>query len=228
MQLKDKIALIQDFDAKQIIEGASHNGTPLLKLVFNVYEEVFAMPCQNCSGKLKGYIKKIQNINLNSEIMSNKEREYRMKSGSVIHRKGTNEYYSDNNITDEIAEKLLKENLNRQALFAKMPKGAIARLEKERKSDDTKAAEEAEKQKQAELEAKKKEEEAAKAAEEAEKQAFETAKEAGDLDAKQLDSLTVAEIKAYADAHKYEYDSRAVKDELTKQVAEKKVVNDKE
>lgn len=142
MDLKDKIELIKGSSSKEILNGGDHNGTPLLKYVFEVHQEVFGSACKSCSELLPGYILKIQNINLNIEIMSAKDRKYRMKSGSVIHQKGTNNYYSDLNLTDDIAEKLLKVNPNRAALFAKMPKGALEKLAKE-KADEEKAAEQA-------------------------------------------------------------------------------------
>ena len=222
MNLQEKIQLIKDADSKAILSGESHNGTPLLKILFDVHQKVFGTTCQNCSGKLPGYIRKVQNINLNnSEIMSKEERKYRMKSGSVIHQKGTSKYYSDMNITDEKAEELLKENLNRSALFAKMPKDALKKLEKERASEEGNEAELA----------KQKAEEEAKAQEEAEKaaqEAFDTAKEAGELTAEQLETINKDEIKAYADTHKYDYDAKANKDALVAQVAEKKVIKDEE
>ncbi|WP_299153053.1 hypothetical protein [uncultured Christiangramia sp.] len=135
--------------------------------------------------------------------MGKQERKYRMKSGSVIRIKGTNDYYSDANLTDEVAEKLLKVNPNRSQLFAKMPKDAMKKL----KVTDPDA------------------EAAAKAKAEAEKaaqEAFDKAKEAGELTYDQLNTLTIDKIKEYADAHKYAYESSAKKDDLVTQVSEKK------
>lgn len=165
MKLEDKIELIQSSSEKEILNGGGHNGTPLLKYVFEIHEEVFGMPCKTCSSLLPRYIAKIQNINLKNEIMSQKERKYRMKSGSVIHVRGTNKYYSDLNITDEVAEKLLKVNPNRSVLFSKIPKGALERLEKEAAKEE-KAAEDAKAKEAADQAAK-----VAKEKEEAEKPA---------------------------------------------------------
>ena len=137
MKLKEKIELIKGSSSKEILNGGGHNGTPLLKYVYEIHQEVFGIPCKSCSELIPKYITKIQNINLNTEIMSSEERKYRMKSGSVIRVNGTNRYYSDMNITDKIAEEVLKVNPNRSVLFAKMPEGAMERLQKE-------AAEEAE------------------------------------------------------------------------------------
>jgi len=250
MNLKDKISLIQEHSSKEILNGANHNGKPLLKYVLEAYEECTGYACLHCSEKLSGYIKKLQSINLNTEgIMSKSEREYRMKSGAVVHVKGTNKYYSDLNITDEIAEEILKQNLNRSALFAKMPKGAIEKLKKE-KAEEEKAAAEAEKQAareeaerkaQAKAEEDAKKEDARKEAEDAkraeeEKAAAEAQKEAelkantesGNLTAEQLEPMTMDEIKDYAKKHNYEFGSRASKEDLVKQVAEKKVITEKE
>lgn len=84
------------------------------------------------------YITKIQNLNLNKEeLMSKSERKYRLNSGSVIRIAGTNTYISDLNLTDEIAEKLLKQNPNRSVLFAKIPDKKAkksAKIEKEKEA----------------------------------------------------------------------------------------------
>ena len=144
MDIKEKIELIKSSSSKEILNGAANNGTPLLKYVFEIHEEVFGIACKTCSSLIPGYIKKIHSINLNSEIMSAKERKYRMKSGSVIHVRGTNKYFSDLNLTDEVAEKLLKVNPNRAALFAKIPDGALERLAKEKAEEEEKAKAEAE------------------------------------------------------------------------------------
>lgn len=146
MNLKEKIELIQSSSSKEILNGGGHNGTPLLRFVFQIHEEVFGMPCKSCADALPGYIKKIQSINLNNSIMGKQERKYRMKSGSVIRVHGTNDYYSDANLTDEIAEKLLKVNPNRAQLFAKIPDGALDRLKKEKAKEDAQAKAEAEKE----------------------------------------------------------------------------------
>lgn len=180
MTLKDKIELIQGSSSKEILNGGDHNGTPLLKYVFEVHEEVFGTACKSCSSLLLGYIQKIQNINLNNEIMSTKERKYRMKSGSVIHVRGTNNYYSDLNITDEIAEKLLKVNPNRSVLFAKMPEKALEKLAKEKAQEEKAAQEEEARAAAEEAERVAREEEARKVAEQeaADKKAAEEAKKA--------------------------------------------------
>ena len=150
MDIKEKIELIQSSSSKEILNGAANNGTPLLKYVFEIHEEVFGIACKTCSSLIPGYIKKIQSINLNSEIMSAKDREYRMKSGSVIHVRGTNKYFSDLNLTDEVAEKLLKVNPNRAVLFAKIPDGALERLAKEKAEEEEQAKAEADIQAEAE------------------------------------------------------------------------------
>lgn len=149
MDLKQKIELIQSSSSKEILNGANHNGTPLLKYVLESFEQYTGYACMHCSSNFPGYIKKIQSINLNTtEIMSKSEREYRMKSGSVIHIKGTNKYYSDLNITDEVAIEILKKNPNRKVLFSKMPKGAaktpseteenaLSKVSSETKKEDT-------------------------------------------------------------------------------------------
>ncbi|WP_300440685.1 hypothetical protein [Christiangramia sp.] len=52
----------------------------------------------------------------------------------------------------------------------------------------------------------------------AEKEAFDKAFEAGELDADQLDEITIKEIKTYADKHNLKYDDQAVKADLIKDV----------
>lgn len=121
MNIQDKIQLLKSHSVKSIIQGASSNGTPLLKYVFEVYENQFGVTCKSCSQYIPNYIRKIQSLT-KEEIMSNSvDRKYRLKAGVTIHQNGTSNYYSDHNITDKIAEKLLKENPNRSVLFSKIP-----------------------------------------------------------------------------------------------------------
>ena len=51
----------------------------------------------------------------------NKTPKYRLKPGALIRVSGTSKAYSEHNITDAIAEKLLKENPNRKVLFISAP-----------------------------------------------------------------------------------------------------------
>ncbi len=187
MTLEQKIELVKGSSLQEILKGGGYNGTPLLRFVFEIHEKVFGVACKSCADLIPKYVQKIQNINLKTTLMST-ERKYRMKSGSVIHVAGTNKYYSDLNITDDVAKKLLKVNPNRSALFAKMPDGALAKLTKEA------AAEEA-------AEAARKEEEANKAAE-AQKQADDEAAKSEEAkateEAKTLEVVADDEPKADA------------------------------
>ena len=51
MELKDKISIIQEYSSKEIINGANHNGKPLLKYVLEAFEEYFGYACKHCSSE---------------------------------------------------------------------------------------------------------------------------------------------------------------------------------
>lgn len=207
MNLKEKIELIKGSSSNEILNGGGHNGTPLLKYIYEIHEEVYGTACKTCTGLLPRYIAKIQNINLNTlEIMSAKDRKYRMTSNSVIHVRGTNKYYSDLNLTDEVAEDLLMKNPNRAVLFSKMPENALEKLAKKKEAQEKKAAAEAEKaakeasaQAKADAEAKAQAEAEQKAQEEADKKAAEEAAKK-EAEAKAAAEKAAEEAKVQAEA----------------------------
>lgn len=115
------IDFLKSAETQVILNGLDSEGTPWLDHVFSIYQNYFGETCTTCPSKIMGYIEKIKH--LKPESMSTEERKYLLKQGAVIRVFGSTAY-SNANLTDEVAEKLLKENPNRSSLFAKMPKDA--------------------------------------------------------------------------------------------------------
>lgn len=63
---------------------------------------------------------------------------FRMKEGAVIVVKGTRESYSNHNLTDAIAVRLLSENINRKDLFVKVPEDLEDLIAEHNAAADTK------------------------------------------------------------------------------------------
>lgn len=117
---KERLVSLKSLSLSEIIKGRDGDSVPYLKHVFDLYAKYFGELCVHCSSKYAHYINRLKSLNPNT--MSEKiKRKFRLKAGKVIHIKGTGEMYSDKNITDEIAAKLLTENPNRKQLFKVIP-----------------------------------------------------------------------------------------------------------
>ncbi|WP_379964016.1 hypothetical protein [Epilithonimonas sp. UC225_85] len=132
-----QIEFFKSADIQTILNGKDETGTFYLNQLFNIYQEFFGETCSTCPSKILGYIQKVKSIKNNT--MSQSERKYLLKEGAVIQVFGSSEAYSNANLTDEKAEKLLKENPNRSALFARIPEefSAEKELSKMNKADLT-------------------------------------------------------------------------------------------
>lgn len=98
-----------------------------LKLVFKLHFEIFGETCQGCPSKIAGYIKKLKNYNPETD-MKKSESVFILKTGKQIVISGQSQAYSNANLTDEIAIAFIKGNINRKALFAKLPENLEAVL----------------------------------------------------------------------------------------------------
>ncbi|GLB53055.1 hypothetical protein NBRC110019_20950 [Neptunitalea chrysea] len=94
-----------------------------LKLVFDTYYQLFGEVCTGCPVKVAGYIRRIKNYT-KEETMTEETHttNFVLKDRSIIVKPGSNEAYSNANLTDEVAIAFLKKNPNRKVLFSKLPK----------------------------------------------------------------------------------------------------------
>ncbi len=111
---------IKKTDVKTLIQGTDENGESFLKHVFKLHIVLFGETCTACANKIAHYINRIKNVNI--EKMNNTKSLFKLKKGVIIPVLGSSEVYSEHNITDPIAKKLLKENPNRISLFQSYPK----------------------------------------------------------------------------------------------------------
>jgi len=89
----------------------------LLKEFYLDYNELFEKPCISCKNKLNLYYKLL----VNYKKMADKTCELR-PGNHYFHSKGM--HYNNHNITDEIANEMIKDNPNRKKIFVKLPSGA--------------------------------------------------------------------------------------------------------
>lgn len=122
LSLNDKEILekIRDATYETLTKGKDENGIPFLKHIFQLHYKIFGETCSNCPGKITGYIQKLKNFNPTKK-METTSKIFQLKEGVIIPVAGTSDAYSNANLTDEIAIKLLAENPNRKALFEKIP-----------------------------------------------------------------------------------------------------------
>lgn len=92
-------------------------------LMLKHYIAYFGNTCTSCPSKYFNYLQKLRamkNKKQNEEAKTSKA-EFRLKKGVLIPNPATGEGYTEHNITDAMAKKLLKENENRIVLFAEYP-----------------------------------------------------------------------------------------------------------
>ncbi|GLB47754.1 hypothetical protein [Neptunitalea lumnitzerae] len=107
-----------------------------LKLVFETYQSLFGEVCTNCPAKISGYIKRIKKHGRkNAGIGQTLTCSFLLKERSIIMKPGSNEVYSNANLTDEVAIAFLRKNPNRKVLFSKLP-NHLETLLKEKKDND--------------------------------------------------------------------------------------------
>ncbi len=117
---RDLITLIKSLDSNEILKNKDSAGKSYLSHVFYLHKKLFGGVCSYCPQKIKTYIQRIKNFEM-KKTKNTTEQKYKMKSGKVIHIRGTHEVYSEHNLTDDVAIQLLAENPNRKVLFAKLP-----------------------------------------------------------------------------------------------------------
>lgn len=124
-QLSHNDLTVLDFlkqaDNSTIYTGKDENGVSYLKHLFRIYELLYGEVCTGCPSKIQGYINRIKNQKVMSKNEKKTESLYQLKKGVIITLRGTSKAYSEHNITDKIAKKLLQENPNRKSLFSVLP-----------------------------------------------------------------------------------------------------------
>lgn len=100
--------------------------------LFILYREVFSQePCVSCPAKLRGYFTLLKKFDVSKKTNTNKDLKYQFKEGTVVQLGfGSGVHLTNANLTDKLAEELLRKNKNGIKLFAKFPKDWEKRVSK--------------------------------------------------------------------------------------------------
>ncbi len=148
---------LKTLDDSTILRGADANGNPYLPQMLRLYEVTFGGACGGCSQKYLQYIHRLkdESLKLKDKKMKAKNEYFELKKGVLIPIAGTSEAYSDKNMTDEDAIKILKGNKNAISLFEKFPANWEEVLESGIQSEELGADEKSPRQKELESKTKK-------------------------------------------------------------------------
>lgn len=80
----------------------------------------------NCQNKYEDAVAEMYHYLKRGGTMREKSR-YILKSGVVLHPKGSSQVYTNDNLTDEVAEAFLNERPNAVGLFVYIPAGKTAK-----------------------------------------------------------------------------------------------------
>lgn len=119
---KELIDFIQNADYKTLTTGKDKNGTTYLQHIFEIHAQYYGEVCTGCPNKIPTYISRVKAINIQEMEKNISTQLFRLKKGVTIPIFGTSKVFSEFNLSDEDAIKLLKENPNRRHLFAVLPK----------------------------------------------------------------------------------------------------------
>lgn len=127
MSLNEKdieiLEFIRNAETHSLIKNKDEKGIPYLQHIFRLHLKLFGQTCEGCPNKIPAYIQKIKQFKIKEmeNPEENKTQEFKLKKGVMIPISGTSESYSEHNITDEIALKILVSNPNRKSLFKTLP-----------------------------------------------------------------------------------------------------------
>ncbi len=125
---------LKTLDDSTILRGADAEGNSYLVQMLRLYREIFGGACSWCEKKHLEYIQRLRNHKENPKKMEKKNKYFELKKGVLVPIAGTSEAYSDKNMTDEDAIRILKGNKNAISLFQKYPENWEEMLVAEDKS----------------------------------------------------------------------------------------------
>lgn len=103
-----------------ILRGQSDSGVIYLSEMLRIYATEFGKPCGGCPSKFPEYLQKLRNTMKKTETEV-KKGDFQVKKGVMIPIFGTSEAYTADNLTDDIAVRILAGNANAKILFASLP-----------------------------------------------------------------------------------------------------------
>jgi spore cortex formation protein SpoVR/YcgB (stage V sporulation) len=111
--------MLLELSDNTILNGSDANGDRYLPQMLKLYADTFNKePCGGCPKSFSRYLRELRN-----QIMAKEEkRAFLFKKDVMFPIMGTSESYSNENLTDEIALKILSKNPNAIQIFEKFPK----------------------------------------------------------------------------------------------------------
>lgn len=107
-------------DDKKILFGSDANGNRYLGQLLKHYADIFGQSCFSCPKKFPVYLQKLRNHQMkNSDKLKSF---FKLRADVILPIFGTSEVYSNENLTDEAALKVLSRNKNAAHLFTELPK----------------------------------------------------------------------------------------------------------
>jgi hypothetical protein len=115
--LNERVRFVSETPADELVR--KH-----LTEVFDLYQELFGEVCTGCPTKIAGYINRIKKLK-KSKVMKD-DRNFKLKTGSILPVPGSSKVYTNENLTDEIALKFIKKNPNLDELLSGKEKASEA------------------------------------------------------------------------------------------------------
>lgn len=110
-----------ELDNNTILTGSDSDGNRYLSMMLELYSETFGQSCFSCSKRFPGYLNQLRNLKMTSTKTEKTSATFELKKDTMIPIPGTSESYSDKNLTDEAALKILARNKNAKSLFKTLP-----------------------------------------------------------------------------------------------------------
>jgi hypothetical protein len=107
-------------DDKIILYGSDDHGNRYLGQLLKHYAENFGQSCFSCPKKFPVYLQKLRNHQMKKSDKSKSG--FKLRADVILPIFGTSEVYSNENLTDEAALKVLSRNKNAAHLFVQLPK----------------------------------------------------------------------------------------------------------
>lgn len=91
-------------------------------IISNLYTEVIGKKVRDCNCRDKWHDAVIEALLYLKKNKAMREKcDYKLRAGVILHISGSSEVYTNDNLTNEVAEKFLKDNPNAVGRFAVIP-----------------------------------------------------------------------------------------------------------
>lgn len=134
--LIEQFEKVKGLDLAEVLQYGSEANVLFTQAYFQVYG---VRLCANCGGSLGEKFRTFTSLS-NQKIIAMSERKFKLKANQILYVH-PNTDYTNENLTDEIAEKLLRKNPGFAAAFETMPEGFAEELQNASPEKDDEIAE---------------------------------------------------------------------------------------